>query len=99
MFVVLSRFIVGNKKTADVKKAFQNRPHLVDKEPGFKKLDVISPEENPDEIRLITYCLDELSYRTWRRSYKFRESHKFIPKGLKLVPKSTRLNFFEYVCS
>jgi heme-degrading monooxygenase HmoA len=99
MFVVLSRFTVGNEMTAEVKKAFQNRPHLVDNEPGFKKLDVISPQENPDEIWLITYWQDEASYRTWRRSHKFRESHKLIPKGLKLLPKSARLIFFEYVCS
>ncbi len=59
MFVVLSRFTVGNDMTADVKKAFQNRPHLVDNEPGFKKLDVISPQENPDEIWLVTYWQDE----------------------------------------
>ena len=97
MFVVLSRFIVGNEMTLDVKKAFHNRPHLVDKEPGFIKLDVISPQENLDEIWLISYWEDEASYRMWRKSHKFRESHKFIPKGLKLLPKSAKLNFFEQI--
>ncbi len=99
MFVALSKFTVANGMTPQVKEAFANRPHLVDSAPGFLRMDVISPLENPDEIWLITYWTDETSYRIWHRSHEYHESHKGIPKGLKLVPKSAHICFFEYVAS
>jgi heme-degrading monooxygenase HmoA len=99
MFVALSKFTVANGMTPQVKEAFANRPHLVDSAPGFLRMDVISPLENPDEIWLITYWTDENSYRIWHRSHEYHESHKGIPKGLKLVPKSAQICFFEYVAS
>jgi heme-degrading monooxygenase HmoA len=97
MFVAHSRFTVANQMIEEVKQAFRDRPHLVDKTPGFVRLDVISPLENPEEIWLITYWEDENSFTNWRRSHRFRESHKWIPKGLKLVPKSVHLHRFEHV--
>ena len=99
MFVALSKFTVANGMTPQVKEAFANRPHLVDSAPGFLRMDVISPLENPDEIWLITYWTDETSYRIWHRSHEYHASHKGIPKGLKLVPKSAQISFFEYVAS
>lgn len=99
MFVALSKFTVANGMTAQVKEAFINRPHLVDDASGFVRMDVISPEENLDEIWLITYWTDKESYHTWHRSHIYRESHQGIPKGLKLVPKSAQILFFEYVSS
>jgi heme-degrading monooxygenase HmoA len=84
MFVAHSRFTVANQMIEEVKQAFRDRPHLVDKTPGFVRLD-------------ITYWEDENSFTNWRRSHRFRESHKWIPKGLKLVPKSVHLHRFEHV--
>lgn len=99
MFVALSKFEIANGMTGEVKKAFVNRPHLVEQAAGFMRLDVISPLDYPDEIWLITYWTDEESYKTWHRSELHRESHKWIPKGLKLVPRSTQVRFFEHVSS
>lgn len=99
MFVALSKFEIANGMTGEVKQAFVNRPHLVEHAAGFMRLDVISPLDYPDEIWLITYWTDEDSYRTWHRSELHRESHKWIPKGLKLVPRSTQVRFFEHVSS
>ena len=99
MFVALSRFIVANDMTAKIKQAFVERPRLVDDAEGFLRLEVISPIDNPDEIWLLTYWTDEGSYRTWHSSHEYRDSHKGIPKGLKLVPKSAQIRYFEYVCS
>jgi len=96
MFVAMSRFTVGNDMTAEVKEAFRNRPHLVDQAPGFERLDVLSPTDNPDEIWLITYWRDESSFTKWHHSHKFRDSHKWIPKGLKVVPKSVKLAMILY---
>jgi heme-degrading monooxygenase HmoA len=99
MFAVLSKFVVANDMVDEVKKAFKDRPHLVDSAPGFIRLDVISPVEYPSEIWLITYWADENSYRTWHRGHAYHESHVQIPKGLKLVPKTAEVRCFEHVAS
>lgn len=98
-FVALSRFVIANDMREEVKEAFRNRPHLVDDAPGFVSMDVISPIEAPDEIWLITYWTDEESYRTWHHGHVYHASHKGIPKGLKLVPKSANVRLFEYISS
>ena len=99
MFIALSKFVVANGMTEEVKMAFKNRPHLVENAPGFVRLDVITPIDNPDEIWLITYWRDEESYQVWHHIPEHHESHQGIPKGLKLVPKANEIRFFEYVCS
>jgi heme-degrading monooxygenase HmoA len=53
--------------------------------------------DHPEEIWLITYWTDEASYKTWHRGHTYHASHQGIPKGLKLVPKSTEIRFFEHV--
>jgi heme oxygenase (mycobilin-producing) len=98
-FVALSRFTIANGMENEVREAFRQRPHLVDSAPGFLRMEVISPVEKPSEIWLLTYWSDEGSFREWHRSHLYHDSHKGIPKGLKLLPKETRLSYFEYVCS
>jgi heme oxygenase (mycobilin-producing) len=99
MFVALSKFIIANDMATAVKEAFRNRPHAVDAVPGFVRLDVLCPEENPKEIWLITYWSTRKHFEDWHRSHLYRQSHAGIPKGLKLVPKSSNLSFFEHVAS
>ena len=84
---------------AAVNEAFRNRPHLADEAQGFIRMDVISTKGCPEEIRLITFWTDEESYRAWHRSHVYHESHAGIPKGLKLVPGSVAIEFFEYITS
>ncbi len=98
-FVAMSRFVIANGLTAEVKAAFRERPHLVDSAPGYLRMDVISPADQPDEIWLLTFWTDEASFKTWHHSHVYRESHKGIPKGLKLVPGSTEIRRFEHVAS
>ena len=99
MFAVVSRFAVANNMTNDVKAAFINRPHLVDKAPGFVRLDVLSPRESSDEIWLITYWDNEESFNTWHGSHAFKESHCLMPKGLKLVTQDTKIRYFDHVAT
>lgn len=99
MFVAMSRFAIANGMTESVREAFRCRPHLVDHAPGFVRMDVISPNERREEIWLITYWTDEESYRVWHRSHEYHSSHKAIPKGLKLMPGSVRIEFFEHIAS
>ena len=96
--VALSRFTVA-QMTAEVKQAFRQRPHCVDNAAGFLRMEVLSPCDAPDEIWLITYWKDEPSYRSWHHSHLYKESHQGIPKGLRLVPKSVSIRFFEHIAS
>ena len=98
-FVALSRFAIANEMTGQIRQAFMERPHLVDDAPGFVRLEVLVPLDCPDEIWLFTYWTDEQSFKVWHHSHLYHESHKAIPKGLKLVPKSVSLRYFEQVCS
>ena len=95
MFVALSRFTIRNDMAAEVRQAFSTRPHLVDKAQGFLGMQVMSPVENSAEIWLVTRWRDEQSYRTWHKSHDYHASHGSIPKGLKLVPKSAEIRFFD----
>ena len=99
MFVALSRFVIANEMDGAIKESFRNRAHLVDSAPGFQRLDVISPVENDKEIWLITYWDDRQAYEVWHKSHHYRDSHAGIPKGLKLVPGSAKISFFEHVAS
>ena len=100
MFAVISKFTVinNNNMTESVKYAFIARPHLVDLAPGFVRLDVLSPLENPDEIWLLTYWEDRASFEVWRAGH-YKEVHAMIPAGVKLAQGGTELTFFEHVTS
>jgi heme oxygenase (mycobilin-producing) len=98
-FIALSRFAVANGMADQVKEAFIHRPHLVDDAPGFLRMQVITPQDDPREIWLFTYWRDEASFKGWHRSHMYHESHRGIPKGLKLIPKSTNLRCFDLVCT
>lgn len=95
MFVALSRFTIRNGMAKQVRAAFCERPHLVDDAPGFLRMEVMSPVDDPDEIWLITHWRDEESYRAWHRGHTYQASHSGIPKGLKLVPGCTEIRLFE----
>ncbi|KAA9332805.1 antibiotic biosynthesis monooxygenase family protein [Adhaeribacter soli] len=96
MFIALSTFTIANNMAPEVKKAFQERPHLVDNAPGYRKMEVLCPQDAPNEIWLITYWTDEESYQVWHKNH-LRESHSNIPKGLKLVPRSAKVRFFTHI--
>lgn len=98
-YVSISRFRVRNGMESAVADAFRGRPHLVEEAPGFVRMDVLSPAEEPSEFWLVTYWTDEESFRFWHRSHEFRDSHSYIPKGLKLDPSATELRGFRYVAS
>ncbi|MFN7142002.1 MAG: antibiotic biosynthesis monooxygenase family protein [Limisphaerales bacterium] len=99
MFVALSKFAVANGMSEEVRTAFRNRPHLVDSAPGYVRMDVMCPKDAPNEFWLITYWTDENSFRVWHRSHEYHESHRGIPKGLKLIPSATEIRHFEHITS
>ncbi len=98
-YVSISRFRVRNGMESDVADAFRARPHHVEDAPGFVRMDVLSPAEDPAEFWLVTYWTDEQSFRAWHHGHAFHESHAGIPKGLKLDAAATELREFRYVSS
>ena len=96
-FVAISRFAVANGMTPEVIEAFRARPHTVDAAAGFLRMEVLTPQDAPDEIWLMTWWRDEASFREWHASHAYRDSHKGIPRGLKLDPSATQLRFFDVV--
>jgi len=95
MIIALSRFTIANNMADEVRTAFRQRPHRVDGVPGFLGMEVMSPVGEPAEIWLVTRWLDEQSYHDWHRGHQYQASHQGIPKGLKLVPGSTKIQLFE----
>jgi heme-degrading monooxygenase HmoA len=98
MFIALSRFVVANQMEEQVKLAFKHRPHQVDHCPGFIRMEVISPLDRVQEIWLLTYWHDQISYQNWHNSPSYKEIHQAMPAGLKLLPDHTELRFFEHIC-
>ncbi len=98
-FVSLSKFAIANNMTKEVKDAFVARPHLVDSAKGFLRMDVLSPRDKLNEIWLITYWVSEDAFRAWHKSHMYRDSHRGIPKGLKLIPGDTELRHFDLITS
>jgi heme-degrading monooxygenase HmoA len=98
-FVALSKFVIANDMTAEVKEAFRRRPHLVDDQPGFARMEVFSPLDRPEEIWLVTFWTDAGSFKVWHHSHLYHQSHKGIPRGLKLIPGAQEIRHFEYICS
>lgn len=96
-YVSLSRFRVRNGMSGEVAAAFRGRPHLVEKAPGFIRMDVLTPSDDDAEFWLLTYWTDEASFRQWHSGHLYRDSHSAIPKGLKLDPAATQLREFRYV--
>lgn len=98
-FVALSCFTVANGMEAEVRAAFETRPHAVDQVEGFLRLEVIQPAEDSSEFWLLTFWTNEDSFKRWHRSHQYSDSHAGIPKGLKLVRGRTQVRYFNHVCS
>jgi heme-degrading monooxygenase HmoA len=98
-FVALSRFTVANGMSEEVRQAFRDRPHLVEGAPGFLRMEVLTPVDEPDEFWLVTWWSDEASFQSWHGSHLHHESHRGIPRGLRLVPEKTQVRYLEQVCS
>lgn len=91
MILALSRFRVKNKQEAAVAQAFAQRPGLVDLQPGFLGMEVFVDTDDPATFNLVTRWADEASFRAWHHSDSHKESHRGIPKGIKLDGAQTRL--------
>jgi hypothetical protein len=64
----------------------------VEQAPGFLWLEVCVDSADPAAFYLISRWTDLASFDRWDHSEEHRTSHRFIPKGLKLDPTSTRVH-------
>lgn len=97
LFIAMSRFVVANGMEESVRQAFADRPRLVDGARGFVRMSVLRPAGRPEEFWLMTWWKDEPSYRAWHASHEYHESHRGIPKGLKLLRGSVEISFLSEV--
>ncbi len=97
MILAQSYFTIASDMVDEVRAAFLQRPHHVDQAPGFIRMEVVSPVDQPREFCLLTWWQTAAHFENWHRSHAFHDSHAGIPKGLKLVPKSTKIRVFELI--
>jgi signal transduction histidine kinase/heme-degrading monooxygenase HmoA len=91
MILAVSRFRVANGMEAAVREAFVRRPHMVDGVPGFLGMETFTGREDPTIFYLVTRWSDSSSFQRWHHSPGHHQSHRFIPKGLKLDSSYTQL--------
>lgn len=91
MILAVSRFRVANGKEAEVVDAFLNRPRLVDAWPGFLGMETFTDTKDATVFYLVTRWTDHASFREWHASPAHRESHEWMPKGLRLDPAYTKV--------
>lgn len=91
MILAISRFRVVNGMEKEVAEAFIKRPRLVEDAPGFLGMEVFQPPEDAAAFHLMTRWVDEASFRAWHSSPKHHESHRWIPRGLKVDPSYTKI--------
>lgn len=82
----------------EVREAFVKRPHLVENAPGFLRLEVLSPAEEPKEFWLLTYWETEQHFRDWHKHHRY-ESHQLMPKGLRLEASGTKVQVLRHIAS
>jgi len=71
---VISRFRVRNGLEQEVRRAFLDRPRLVEKAAGFCGLDVLTDDANPSVFLLLTRWTDAPSFQAWYRSEAHHQS-------------------------
>jgi len=98
MFTAISSFEIANGMENEVKDTFKNRPKQVENFEGFIRMDVLNPAQNPAQVWLLTQWKDKKSFTEWHHNH-LKQSHGGIPKGLKLVPHSFSLRFFDHITS
>lgn len=91
MILAVSRFRVANGMSDVVAAAFAGRPRLVDSWPGFLGLETFTDIADATVFHLVTRWTDRDAFHTWHGSANHRESHCWMPKGLRLDAAHTQL--------
>jgi len=91
----ISQFRVRNGMEEDVRRAFANRPGLVESADGFLGIEVYRGADDPSIFYLVTDWETREHYEAWHGSDAHKESHAGIPAGLKLDSDFTSVTVME----
>ena len=80
MVVVSNRIQVSQGFEKEFEKRFAGRAGLVDKMPGFIRLEILRPIKS-DYYVVLTHWEDEASFRRWTESKEFQEAHSNRPRA------------------
>jgi heme-degrading monooxygenase HmoA len=80
MLVVSNRIQVSPGFEKEFEDRFAGRAGLVDKMPGFIRLEILRPIKG-DCYVVLTHWKDEASFRAWTESKEFKEAHSHRPRS------------------
>ena len=78
-FVVSSEVTISPESAGTLERAFGERLHLVEKAPGFQRLETWRDVTRPGVFQLVSWWDDAESFRRYMRSEEHRISHARIP--------------------
>ena len=78
-FVVSSEVTISPESAETLERAFRERLHLVEKTPGFQRLETWRDITRPGVFQMVSWWDDADSFRRYMRSEEHRISHARIP--------------------
>src|SRR3984885_2459773 len=79
-FVVSSEVTISPESAEILERAFRDRLRLVEKAPGFQRLETWRDVTRPGVFQLVSWWDDDDSFHRYMRSEEHRISHARIPK-------------------
>ncbi len=80
MIVVSNRIKVAQGHEKEFEDRFAGRAGLVEKMPGFIRLEILRPVKS-DYYVVLTHWEDESSFHAWTESPEFQEAHRNRPRA------------------
>jgi heme-degrading monooxygenase HmoA len=80
MIVVSNRIKVAAGCEKEFEERFAGRAGLVEKKPGFIRLEILRPVKSEYYV-VLTHWVDEASFRAWTESPEFQEAHRNRPRA------------------
>ena len=76
MFVVTNRVFVHVDWHKEFEKRFQKRSGQIDKQPGFKRMQILKPQSDDTPYVVYTEWQDETAFKNWVGSDDFKLAHQ-----------------------
>ncbi len=76
MFVVTNRVFVHPNWHKEFEDRFQKRSGQIDKQPGFKHMQILKPQSNDTPYIVYTEWQDEAAFKNWVGSEDFKLAHQ-----------------------
>ena len=76
MFVVTNRVFVHVDWHKEFEERFQKRSGQIDKQPGFKRMQILKPQSDDTPYVVYTEWQDETAFKHWVGSEDFKLAHQ-----------------------